>query len=77
MDHHNYSEADRRLEERLVAALRQEGFFARRAPNAWAVYTAAAVAIFLLGVAAGARLAGRATPPPPPTVITTQEVLWF
>ena len=75
MDHHNYSEDDRRLEERLVAALRQEGFFARPRPHAWALYAAAAVAIFLLGVAAGARLAGRAAPPP--TVITTQEVLWF
>lgn len=76
MDHHNYSEDDRRLEERLVAALRQEGFFARPRPSAWTLYAAAAVAIFLLGVAAGARLAGR-TSPPPPTVITTQEVLWF
>lgn len=76
MDHHNYSDEDRRLEERLVAALRQEGFFNRRGPRAWALYAVAAIAIFLLGVAAGARLAGRAAPPPQ-TVITTQEVLWF
>lgn len=76
MDHHNCSEEDRQLEERLVAALRQEGFFRRRVPRNWPLYAAAAVAIFLLGVAAGARLAAR-TPPPPQVVITTQEVLWF
>ena len=73
MAHHNYSEEDRELEERLVAALRQEGFFRRRGTRTWMLYAAAAVAIFMLGVAVGARLAGRA----PQTVITTQEVIWF
>jgi hypothetical protein len=76
MDHHNYSEDDRQLEERLVVALGRERFFRPPGPKAWVGYAAAAAVFFFLGVGTGAYMTTRHAAEQQ-TVITTQEVLWF